>query len=99
MPALLILVLIAGVIGYFLAKSRLSKPIDRTADRLANTSRGMADKVEDSVSRAFRRERKPSTTIVEGQAQDAPPAEPAAPPAEKQPSRRESKTDTGLKKE
>lgn len=101
---LLILVLIAGVVGYFLAKSRFSQPIDRTADRLANTSRGMADKVEDSVSGLFRRGRKSSTTIIEGQAQDAPPpaespTEPVTPPAEKQPSRRQSQTDTGLKKE
>ena len=89
---LLILVLIAGVAGYFLAGSRFRKPIDDAADRVANTSRDVADRVEDGVRGTFRRRKKPAATIIDGDAVDAP-------PAEKQRSRRQSETDTGTRTE
>jgi hypothetical protein len=41
--ALIILVIAAVVIGYFLARSRYSETIDDTADRVSTTSRSWAD--------------------------------------------------------
>jgi len=91
---LLILVLIAGVAGYYLSRSKLSKPIDDAADRVADVSRGAADTVEGWGRNLFRRKAPRSEqVIVDGKAVDA---EPATPPAEKQASRRHaSESDSG----
>lgn len=89
--ALFLLVLFAGVAGYFLAKSRWSRPIDDAAERAAQTSRRMADQVEDGMRGIVGRRRSP-TTVIDGEAVDAP-------AAEKKPSRRQSETDTGVRKE
>lgn len=68
---LLILVLIAGVVGYFLAKSRLSKPIDDTTGKVADGTRKAASSAEGWFSRTFRRDRKPKDEVVEAQAKPA----------------------------
>lgn len=95
---LIILILIAGVIGYFLAGSRFRKPIDDTADKVADKSREAADKVEGWFSKTFRRKGNTGERVIDSTAVDAP-AEPT-PVAEKQPSRRHvSETDTGTQKE
>jgi hypothetical protein len=92
---LLILVLIAGVVGYFLSRSRFSKPIDDTADKVADVSRGAADTVEGWGRNLFRRKAPRSEQVIEGTAVDA---EPETPPAEKQYSRRHaSEADLGTK--
>lgn len=102
---LIILILIAGVAGYFLAGSRFRKPIDQTADKLADTSRETADKVEGWFSKTFRRKGSRTEQVIEGTAVDSPVSEPVAvadpaPVAEKQPSRRYvSETDTGAQTE
>lgn len=44
---LILLVLIAGAVGYFLAGSRFSEPIDETTGKVAETSRGWASSVGD----------------------------------------------------
>ena len=44
---LVLLLLIAGVGGYFLARSRFSEPIDDTAEKVAQTSRGWVDQAGD----------------------------------------------------
>jgi hypothetical protein len=82
---LLILLIIAGVIGYFVARSRLSKPIDSATDKVADTSRGVADKAEGWWRKTFGKKEQPAKEVIEGTAVDASPQ-----PAEKQPSRRKS---------
>ena len=52
---LLVLVIIAGVVGYFLAGSRFSKPIDDTTGKVADTTRDLAGKTEGWFSRTFKR--------------------------------------------
>ncbi len=76
-----ILMLVAGVGGYLLANSRYSKTIDDTGEKVAQTTRGAADRAESWVSGLFRRNRKPENDVIEGSATEAP-------AAEKQPSRR-----------
>ncbi len=68
---LLLFVLIAGVVGYFLAKSRLSKPIDSTAGKVADGTRKAASSTEGWFSRTFRRDRKPKDEVVEAEAKPA----------------------------
>lgn len=83
---LLILLIIAGVIGYFIARSRFSKPIDSATEKVADASRGAADKAEGWWRRTFsRKKEQPAGEVIEGSAVDASPQ-----PAEKQPSRRKS---------
>lgn len=82
---LLILVLITGAVGYYLSRSRFSKPIDNAADKVADVSRAAADTVEGWGRGLFRRKGAGSEQVIEGKAVDA---EPATPPAEKQASRR-----------
>ena len=52
---LVILIILAGVIGYFIAKSRLSKPIDDAGEKVTQTTRNMADKTEGWVRGRFGR--------------------------------------------
>ena len=82
---LLILLLIAGVIGYFVARSRLSQPIDAAGEKVSDTSRDVADKAEGWWRRTFGKKDQAASEVIEGSAVDAPPQ-----PAEKQPSRRKS---------
>lgn len=77
----IILIIVAGIGGYLLANSRFSKSIDNTGEKVAGTTRGMADRAENWVSGLFRRSKKPENQVIDGSAVDAP-------PAEKQPSRR-----------
>jgi hypothetical protein len=65
---LIILILIAGVAGYLLAGSRLSKPIDDTTDKVTGATRNAAENVEGWFSRTFRREKKPKEEVVEAKA-------------------------------
>jgi len=82
---LLILLIIAGVIGYFIARSRLSKPIDSATDKVADTSRDVAYKAEGWWRRTFGKKEAAESQVIEGSAVDASPQ-----PAEKQASRRKS---------
>jgi hypothetical protein len=86
---LLILLIIAGVIGYFIARSRFSQSIDQAAGKVAETSRDMADKAEGWWRRIFGKKEGAAEQVIEGSVVDAPPQ-----PAEKQASRRKS-ADTG----
>jgi hypothetical protein len=43
---LLLLLLIAGIGGYFLARSRFSEPIDDAAGKVSDTSRGWVDSAQ-----------------------------------------------------
>jgi hypothetical protein len=81
---LLLFILVAGVVGYLLARSRLSKPIDDTTEKVADTTRKAAEGAESWITRSLRREKKPEDEVVEGEAK---PIE-TAPPAAKQSSRR-----------
>ncbi|MBN1149417.1 MAG: hypothetical protein JXA78_19300 [Anaerolineales bacterium] len=85
---LLLLLLVAGVVGYFLAGSRLSKPIDDAAGKVSQTSRGWLDKGKGWWRGRFG---KPQIVDVESQEIEA---EPEARPAVKQPSRRKSDADS-----
>jgi hypothetical protein len=79
---LLVLVLIAGVIGYFVARSKYSKPIDDAAGKVAETSKDATEKARGWWGRRFgKKEGEPV-------AADAPPAEDGKKPAEKSVSRR-----------
>jgi len=82
---LLILVLIAGVIGYYIARSKFSRSIDSATEKVADSSRGMADKAEGWWRRTFGKKESTASQVIEGSAVDASPQ-----PAEKQPSRRKS---------
>jgi hypothetical protein len=82
---LLVLLLIAGVIGYYVSRTRLSKPIDSATAKVADSSRGAADKAEGWWRRTFGKKEQPAGEVIEGSAVDATPQ-----PAEKQPSRRKS---------
>jgi hypothetical protein len=87
---LLILLLIAGVIGYFVARSRFSRSIDDATEKVADSSRGMADKAEGWWRRTFgKKDQATAGQVIEGSAVDANPK-----PAEKQPSRRKSSDTT-----
>jgi len=81
---LILLVVIAGIVGYLLAGSRLSKPIDQAGEKVADTTRSAAGSVEGWFSRTFRRGRKPKDEVVEAEAKPTEEATPAA----KQSSRR-----------
>jgi hypothetical protein len=81
---LILLIVIAGIVGYLLAGSRLSKPIDQAGEKVADTTRNAAGSVESWFGRTFRRGKKPKDEVVEA---DARPSEEAM-PAAKQPSRR-----------
>lgn len=48
--ALIILVIVAVVIGYFLARSRYSETIDETAEKVSTTSRSWADSAGEWVN-------------------------------------------------
>jgi hypothetical protein len=82
---LLFLILVAGVVGYFIARSRLSKPIDDASGKVAETSRSVADKTEGWWRRTFGKKDQAADQVIEGSAVDASPQ-----PAEKQASRRKS---------
>jgi hypothetical protein len=82
---LLFLILVAGVVGYFISRSRLSKPIDDASGKVAESSRSVADKTEGWWRRTFGKKDQAADQVIEGSAVDAPPQ-----PAEKQASRRKS---------
>jgi hypothetical protein len=89
---LILMLIIAGLLGYWLAGSRFSKPIEDSAGKVADVSRDTAEKTSGWFRRLFRRKEK-GPAVIEGTAVDAPAAtdDPAViPPAEKQPSRRKS---------
>ncbi len=89
---LLLLIIIAGVAGYFLSRSRFSKPIDETAGKVADSTRKAADSAESWVTRTLGRNKKPKEEVVD--AEHKPAGEAAATeeikPADRQPSRRKS---------
>jgi hypothetical protein len=86
---LLFLILVAGVVGYFIARSRLSKPIDDATGKVAESSRSVADKTEGWWRRTFGKKDQTADQVIEGSAVDAAPQ-----PAEKQASRRKNSDTT-----
>jgi hypothetical protein len=86
---LLFLILVAGVVGYFISRSRLSKPIDDASSKVAETSRSAADKTEGWWRRTFGKKEQAADQVIEGSVVEATPQ-----PAEKQPSRRKSSDTT-----
>jgi len=87
---LLLLLLVAGVVGYFLAGSRFSKPIDNTAEKVSQTSRSWVDRAGEWWRGRFGKRQE--VVDVESHEVEAEPEE--LKPAEKQPSRRRSDADT-----
>jgi hypothetical protein len=94
---LLIFVLIAGVVGYLLAGSRLSKPIDQSAQKVADTTKkaaktggGWLSGAGAWINKTLRLGKKPQDEVVDiAEVKTEPSAPPeSAPPAAKQPSRR-----------
>ncbi|MDI6696172.1 MAG: hypothetical protein QME21_14085 [Anaerolineales bacterium] len=83
---LIILLVIAGVVGYYLARSKYSKSIDEATSKISASSRSAADKIEDWWRGMFAKNKPPQSEVIEGQATDV--SDEPAPPAEKQPSRR-----------
>lgn len=61
---LLLLVLIAGLVGYWLANSRFRKTIDQTTEKVSDTSREAADRTEGWFRGLFSR-KKPSDDTVD----------------------------------
>ncbi|MCC6955484.1 MAG: hypothetical protein IT316_01745 [Anaerolineales bacterium] len=86
---LLLFILIAGVAGYLLARSRFSKPIDETTEKVADTTRKAAADAESWVTRTVRGEKKAEEEIIDVSAK----ATEAAPAAAKQSSRRHAEED------
>jgi hypothetical protein len=82
---LILLIFIFGALGYILARSKYSKPIDDTAGKVANSGRDLTKKATKWGGDLIKREKK-APEVVDAKAVDAPPAE--TPPAEKQSSRR-----------
>jgi hypothetical protein len=64
---LVIVILVAVVIGYVLAKSRISKPIDKTSERVTQTTRDLADKTEGWVRDRFGRKQQDIGEPVESE--------------------------------
>ena len=92
---LIILILLAGVIGYFLAKSRLSKPIDDAGEKVTQTTRDMADKTEGWVRGRFGRKKVAETVqddLEEEIIEEEEVIEEEKQPAKKQTSRRKAGT-------
>ena len=87
---LLLLLLIAGVAGYFLAGSRFSKPIDDTAEKVSQTSQGWVDRAGEWWRGRFGKRQQ----VVDVESREVE-TEPEVKPAEKQPSRRKSDADKG----
>jgi len=83
---LVLLLLIAGVGGYFLARSRYSEPIDDAADKVAQTSRGWVDRAGDWWQQRFGKQQE----VVDVESREPEEAEEDVKPAEKRPSRRKS---------
>ncbi len=71
---LIVLLLIAGIIGYWLARSNFSKSVDRAAGKVTETTRGAANRAGDWARGLFGRQ-KPSGAVVdaefEGQEENA----------------------------
>jgi hypothetical protein len=92
---LLVFVLIAGVAGYLLASSRFSKPIDQSAQKVAETTQkaakttgGWLSSAGGWVNKTLKLGKKPQDEVVDAtEVKTEAPAE-SAPPAAKQPSRR-----------
>jgi hypothetical protein len=93
---LLVLMIVAGVVGYLIAGTRFRKPIDDTAEKVADSTRSAAGNVEGWFSRTFRREKKPKEEVLDAEGKAASPAEPveATQPAAKQTSRRRGEGDS-----
>ena len=90
---LLFLILVAGVVGYFIARSRLSKPIDDATGKVAETSRSVADKTEGWWRRTFGKKDQAAEQVIEGSGGGCTPVD-TPPTAEKQASRRKSSDTT-----
>jgi hypothetical protein len=87
---LVLLLIVAGLVGYWLAGSKYSKPLEDTAGKVTDVSRDAAEKTGGWFRNLFKRKGQ-SPTVIEGAAVDAPAGDAAAAPsAEKQPSRRKS---------
>lgn len=55
---LIILLLVAGVAGFLLARSRFSKPVDEATDKVTDTTKDYADRTEGWFRSRFGRDRK-----------------------------------------
>lgn len=86
---LILLLLIAAVAGYWLARSKFSKSVDQAAGAVTETTRGAADRAEGWARGLFRRQ-KPSGAVVDAEFDKQEVNEEAAEvkPAEKAASRR-----------
>ncbi len=76
---LFLLLLIAGIAGYWLARSKFSRSVDQAASKVSETSRGAVDRAGGWARGLFGR-KKPSEAVVdaefeEGEAKDEAEAE------------------------
>ena len=86
---LIVLILIAGAVGYFLAGSRFSKPIDETTGKVTDTTKGWASRFSGWWGERFGRRQKSEAPPAE-QVVDVAASGEGKKPAEKSPSRRKS---------
>lgn len=87
---LILLVVIAGAVGYWLAGSRFRKPIDETTGKVVDSSRSIASDAEVWLDKTLKRGNKPENEIIDAEAKPVDEAKPAA----KQSSRRRADDET-----
>jgi hypothetical protein len=95
---LIILILIAVLVGYFLARTpATSKPIDSAATTVADGTKSAASKTTGWLRGLFGRNKSPKDEVIDIKAETAPApaADPQPAPAEKQSSRRKEETASG----
>ena len=88
---LILLLVIAGLAGYFLAGSRLSKPIDEAASKVTETSKDVAGKTKSWWEGRFGKRQKAEPKPA-GPSKEVVVMEEVRKPAEKSVSRRKSET-------
>ena len=87
---LVVLLLIAGVGGYFLARSRFSEPIDDTAEKVVQTSRGWTERAGEWWRQRFGKR----SEVVDVESNEPDEGEEEVKPAAKRPSRRKSEDES-----
>ena len=63
---LILLILIAGIVGYWLARSKFSETVNQTAGKVSETSRQAADRAGGWARGLFSR-KKPSEDVVDAE--------------------------------
>lgn len=90
---LILLVLIAFIIGYLLARSKLRKPIDGASEKVATTSKDWAGKVGNWWKNLFKKSQPPEKQVIDVPVSSETAEEKQV--AEKRPSRRKTEEEEG----